>query len=180
MQRLSPPVDLSAGYTEFGGAQLLAGDATAAITSLNQAVRRDATNARALYLRARAKESAGQQDAAVADYNLAARNALAKSEDQAGEAHLYRGISLYRHKEYEAAEDEFTNALNFDISAASRADAVAWRRLAAVAAGSCESGRKYLEEALPAASPYFPRDEARRTISECSARTQAAASLPVK
>ena len=107
---------------------------------MNQAVRQDATNARALYLRARAKESAGQQDAAIADYNLAARNALAKAEDQAGEAHLYRGISLYRRKEYAPAEDEFTNALNFNISAASRADAVAWRSLAAVAVGQLRSG----------------------------------------
>jgi hypothetical protein len=180
LQRLSPPADLSLGYTELGGAQLLAGDTSAAISSLNQAVRRDATNARALYLRARAKDSAGQPDAAIADYNLAARNALAKSEDQAGEAHLYRGISLYRHREYEAAEDEFTNALNFDISAASRADAVAWRRLAAVASGSCEVGRKYLEESLAAASPYFPRDEARKAIEGCTATRTAAREMPLK
>ena len=173
MQRLAPPMDLSVAYTELGGAQFLAGNNNGAIASLNQAVRQDSTNARALYLRARAKESAGQQEAAIADYNLAARTALAKSEGQAGEAHLYRGISLYRHKEFEAAEDEFTNALNFDISAASRADAVGWRRLAAVASGSCEVGRKYLEESLPTVSPYFPREEARRAIGECSATTQA-------
>jgi len=180
LQRLMPAGDLSVGYTELGGAQFLAGDATGAIESLNRAVRQDPTNARALYLRARAKETAGQQEAAIADYSLAARNALAKSEEQGGDAHVYRGISLYRRKEYAAAEDEFINALNFDISPASRADAVAWRRLAAVASGSCESGRKYLEESLVTASPYFPRDEARKTISECTATTTAARPLPVK
>lgn len=180
LQRLAPPVDLSVGYTELGGAQLLAGDAASAVASLNQAVRRDPTNARALYLRARAKDTSGQLEAAIADYNLAARNALAKGEDQGGESHLYRGISLYRHNEFTAAEDEFINALNFQISAASRADAVAWRRLAAVASGSCETGRKYLEEALPAASPYFPRDEARKTITACTSTRTAARPMPVK
>jgi tetratricopeptide (TPR) repeat protein len=180
LQRLSPPADLSLGYTELGGAQFLAGDSAAAIASLNQAVRRDATNARALYLRGRAKESAGQQDAAIADYNLAARSALAKSENEGGEAHVYRGVSLYRRKEYTAAEDEFTNALNFEISTASRADAVAWRRLAAVASGSCETGRKYLAESLATASPYFPRDEARKAIEACTATRTAARELPLK
>jgi tetratricopeptide (TPR) repeat protein len=180
LQRLGPPVDLSVAYTDLGGSQFLAGDVAGAIGSLNQAVRRDPTNARALYYRARAKEAAGQVDAAVADYSLASRNALAKGEDQSGEAHLYRGISLYRRREYTAAEDEFTNALNFDISPAARADAVAWRRLSAVAGGSCDAGRRYLEEALPTASPYFPRDEAQKTIAACTATTTAARPLPVK
>src|SRR5262249_19764228 len=110
LQRLSPPADLSAAYTELGGAQLLAGDAAGAIGTLDQAVRQSPSNAKALYLRARAKDTAGQYTGAIADYNLAARNALAKAEDQAGEAHLYRGISLYRRKEFQHAEDEFTNA----------------------------------------------------------------------
>jgi hypothetical protein len=57
--------------------------------------------------------------------------------------------------------------LNFEISPAMRADAVAWRRLSAVAGGSCEVGRRYLEEAMPAVSPFFPREEARATINSC-------------
>jgi tetratricopeptide (TPR) repeat protein len=138
-------------------------------------VRQDPANARALFLRGRAKDAAGQTDAAIADYNLAARNALAKAADQgSGEAHIYRGISLYRRKEYEPAEDEFTNALNFEIAPSVRADAVAWRRLSAVAAGSCDAGRRYLEESLPAVSPYFPSDEARKLLAACSATTTAA------
>ena len=59
------------------------------------------------------------------------------------------------------------SALNFAIAAPLRADAVAWRRLSAVAGGSCDAGRRYLEEALPAASPYFPRQEARDAMAAC-------------
>ena len=70
------------------------------------------------------------------------------------------------------AEDEFNNALNFEIEPATRADAVAWRRLAAVAGGSCEVGKKYLEEAMPAASPSS-REEARATMASCRATSSA-------
>jgi tetratricopeptide (TPR) repeat protein len=173
-ERLGPAVDLSAAYTELGGAQLLAGDAAGALATLTQAVRADSTNARALFLRARAQDAAGRTDAAIADYSLAARNALAKANESAsGEAHVYRGISFYRRKDFVRAEDEFNNALSFEIDPATRADAVAWRRLAAVAGGSCDTGRKYLEEAMPAASPFFPREEARATIASCGVTSNA-------
>jgi tetratricopeptide (TPR) repeat protein len=173
-ERLGPAVDSTEVYTELGGAQLLAGDAAGALATLNQALRHDSTNARALFLRARAQDAAGRTDAAIADYALAARNALAKANEGAsGEAHVYRGISLYRRKDFARAEDEFSNALNFEIDPEVRADAVAWRRLSAVAAGSCEVGRKYLEEALPAVSPFFPREEARATMSSCGVTSTA-------
>jgi tetratricopeptide (TPR) repeat protein len=168
-ERFGPPVNLSDAQADLGGAQLLAKDAAGALATLNQAVKRDPTNARALFLRARAEDAAGRTDQAIADYNLAARNALAKtSEEASGEAHVYRGIGFYRRKEFSKAEDEFSNALNFEISPSIRADAVAWRRLSAVAGGSCDVGRKYLEEALPAVSPFFPRDEARATMRSCT------------
>ncbi len=128
------------------------------------------SNSRALYLRARAEDAAGQNEAALADYNLASRTAFANARDLAsGEAHLYRGILLFRRKQYRGAEDEFSSALNFSIAASLRADAVAWRRLSAVAEGSCDAGIRYLEEALPSASPYFPRQEARSFMSACHA-----------
>lgn len=172
--RLSPPVKMSDAFADLGGAQLLSGDSAGALASLNQAVRRDGSNSRALYLRARAHDAAGHTDQAIADYSLAARNALAKADDEAsGEAHLYRGISMYRRKDFTKAEDEFNNALSFEISPTIRADAVAWRRLSAVAGGSCEVGRKYLEEALPSVSPFFPRDEARATMRTCGAVSSA-------
>jgi hypothetical protein len=167
--RLGPPVDLSEAYTELGGARLLTGDIQGAIASLNEAVHRDSTNARALFLRGRAREAAGQTDDAIADYRLAARSALAKGGDRdSAEADLYRGIAFYRGKEFTLAESEFTSAVNFETSPAVHADAVAWRRLAVVAGGNCEIGSKYLEEALPSVSPYFPREEARAAMNACS------------
>ncbi len=166
--RIAPPVDLPFAYTELGGARLLAGDPTAAIAALNRAVGESPSNSRALYLRARAKDAAGQSEAALADYNLASRTAFANATDLAsGEAHLYRGVLLFRRKQYRDAEDEFSSALNFSIAASMRADAIAWRRLSAVAEGSCDAGVRYLEEALPSASPYFPRQEARSFMSAC-------------
>lgn len=168
--RLAPGRPLPSAYTELGGAQLLAGDPAAAIASLNQAVKQAPASSRALFLRATAKEAAGQADAALADYSFASRTAFANAHDLAsGEAHLYRGILLYRRKDYRHAEDEFSSALNFEIPAALRADAVAWRRLAAVSGGSCAAGPGYLEQALPAASPFFPAREARAAIAACHA-----------
>ena len=173
-ERLGPAIDRSVAYTEFGGAQLLAGDSAAALATLNQAVRHDSTNARALFLRGRARDAAGQAEAAIADYSLAARNALAKADDGAsGDAHVYRGMSFYRRKDFSRAEEEFNNALNFEIAPSMRADAIAWRRLAAVAGGSCIVGPAYLEEAMPSASPFFPREEARATVASCSSTASA-------
>jgi tetratricopeptide (TPR) repeat protein len=173
-ERLGPMIDRSVAYAEFGGAQLLAGDSAAALATLNQAVRHDSTNARALFLRGRARDAAGQADAAIADYSLAARNALAKADEGAsGDAHVYRGISFYRRKAFSRAEEEFNSALNFEIAPAMRADAIAWRRLASVAGGSCIVGPAYLQEAMPAASPFFPREEARATVASCSSTASA-------
>ncbi|HLH17501.1 MAG TPA: hypothetical protein VKX45_09790 [Bryobacteraceae bacterium] len=171
-ERLAPPADPGQAYADLGGAQLLAGDPEAAIASLNQAVKRSPTAARALFLRARAEEAAGRRDAALADYNLASRTAFANAKDLAsGEAHLYRGILLYRRHDYAHAEDEFSSALNFEIAADLRSDAVAWRRLAAVASGSCETAPGYLQQALPTVSPYFPQQEARAALAACGALT---------
>jgi tetratricopeptide (TPR) repeat protein len=175
LERLGPPVQLASAYTELGGAQLLAGDKAGAVTTLTQAVKAAPLDSRALYLRARAKDSLGQADAAITDYSLAARTAFANSQDQgSGEGHLYRGILLYRRKSLEQAEEEFSSALNFEIPADLRADAVAWRRMAAVAEGSCGPGRTYLEEALPKVSPYFPSDEARTLMNSCETSARAA------
>jgi tetratricopeptide (TPR) repeat protein len=174
LERIAPPVELASAYTELGGAQFLAGDRTGAIATLNQAVKAAPLNARALFLRARAKESTGQGDAALTDYSLAARTAFASAQDlSSGEGHLYRGILLYRRKSFAQAEEEFSNALNFNIPADVRADAVAWRRMAAVAGGSCLAGRTFLAEALPKASPYFPSDEADALLAACETSARA-------
>ena len=103
LDRIAPPADLGLAYTELGGARLLAGDAAGAIAALRLALKESPASARAMFLRARAEEAAGDTDAALADYNLASRTAFANAAGLAsGEAHLYRGILLYRRKEYRA------------------------------------------------------------------------------
>ncbi len=173
--RLGPPADRASELAEWGGAQVAAGDAAAAISTLDAAVKADPSNAHAIYLRAAAKESAGQKEAALADYNLASRTAFANAKDLAsGEAHLYRGIILYRRKDYPHAENEFASALNFTITPAMRADAEAWRHLSAVASGACEASRQYLERSMASVSPFFPKQEARGVMASCTAAVSAA------
>jgi tetratricopeptide (TPR) repeat protein len=167
--RIRPRPDLGEALTDLGGAEFLAGETATAIATLDQAVRAAPQTARAYYLRARAKEAAGQPEAALADYNLASRTAFAGAQDlNSGEAHLYRGIVYYRRKDYARAEDEFASALNFNIPPALRADASAWRYLAAVASGSCETSRGSLARALATVSPYFPKREAGAAMSACT------------
>ncbi len=168
LERLFPQPEMASAYADLGGARLLAGDAAGAIASLNLAVKEDSSAARSYYLRARAKEAAGQKDAALADYNLASRTAFAAAKDLAsGEAHLYRGILLYRRKDFTRAEDEFSSAMNFEIGAGLRADARAWRYMAAVAEGSCQASRQLLEQSLAGVTPYFPRAEAQGVLAGC-------------
>ena len=167
-RRLGPHPEMPAALTDLAGGQMLAGNPQAATATLDASLKADPASARALYLRARAKELAGHTIEALADYNLAARAAFAASEDLAsGEAHLYRGILLFRRKDYGRAEDEFASALNFSIAHPLQADAEAWRHLAAVASGSCVTARQNLERSLASVSPYFPKEEARNTAASC-------------
>lgn len=168
LQSLGPRPQYADALADWGGARLLAGDLPGAIVTLDASLQVDSSNAHALFLRARAKELAGRNDAALADYNLASRTALASARDLAsGDAHLYRGIALYRRRDFAHAEEEFASALNFEITGALRPDARAWRHLAAVAAGSCGTSRQSLDVALGTVSPFFPRDEARSLASAC-------------
>ena len=168
--RLAPRADLGAALADLGGAELLAGKPAAAIAALDRSVRIEPRLAWAYYLRARAKDSAGQQEAALADYNMASRTAFASGgETTSGEAHLYRGVLLYQRKDYARAENEFASALNFDIPGKLRPDAEAWLHLAAVASGGCSASRAELQRSLASASPFFPAGEARGRIAACAA-----------
>jgi tetratricopeptide (TPR) repeat protein len=169
-QALGPRPQYASALADWGGARLLAGDLPGAISSLDASIQADSASPHALFLRARAKELAGQQDAALADYNMASRTAFAAAVDLAsGEAHLYRGMVFYRRQDFAHAEEEFSSALNFEMTAALRPDARAWRHLAGVAGGSCGAARDSLSHALAAVSPFFPRDEARSRASACDA-----------
>jgi tetratricopeptide (TPR) repeat protein len=175
VDRLIPEPDLAPAYSDLGSARIQAGDPAAAIASFDEVVKRTPSDARAIYLRGRAKELAGRGEPALADYGLASRTAFANARNLAsGEAHLYRGVLLYRRKDFERAEAEFASALNFAIPAPLQADAEAWRHLAAVAGGACGS-RPFLERSLVAASADFPKDEARAAMASCSALTSAEA-----
>lgn len=166
--RLAPRPDLPQALADWGGARFLSGDTSDAIATLDAAVKTAPDPARALFLRARAEELAGRTEPAMADYSLASRTALAHAQDLAsGEAHLYRGILLYRRKEFAQAENEFASALNFEIPKVLRPDAIAWRHMAAVEQGGCAASRSALEDSLGQVSPYFPKDEARAVASSC-------------
>jgi tetratricopeptide (TPR) repeat protein len=170
LKALAPRPDQASALTERGGAELLAQDTKSAIATLDEAIKADPSDARAIFLRGRARELGGQKEQALGDYNLASRTAFANAKDLvSGEAHLYRGIMLYSRRDFRRAEDEFSSALNFEIPAAIRSDAIAWRRLAAVAGGDCVSAREYLTPSLAAVSPYFPKEEARAMLASCSA-----------
>jgi tetratricopeptide (TPR) repeat protein len=170
VRQMGPRPDVTTGLVDLGGAQMVAGNPQQAMKTLDEALKLDPAAARAYFLRARTREIAGHANEALADYNLAARAAFAASEDLvSGEAHLYRGILMFRRKDYARAEDEFSSALNFSIGGALRPDAEAWRQLAAVASGSCVTARQTLERSLPAVSPFFPKQEARAIAAACSA-----------
>ena len=146
LQALGPRPQYAVALTDWGGAHLLAGDLAGAIVTLDASLQAESANAHALFLRARAKELSGKKDAALADYNLASRTAFAAAQDLAsGEAHLYRGIVLFRRKDFARAEEEFASALNFEMTDSLLPDARAWRHLSAVAGGSCGPARQSLE-----------------------------------
>jgi tetratricopeptide (TPR) repeat protein len=169
LEALGPRPKYATALADWGGARLLAGDLPGAILTLDASLQAESANPHALFLRARAKELAGRKDEALGDYNMASRTAFAAAQDLAsGEAHLYRGIVLYRRKDFARAEEEFASALNFEMTGALLPDARAWRHLAAVAGGSCGEARESLNLALPAVSPFFPRDEAVSLATACS------------
>jgi tetratricopeptide (TPR) repeat protein len=174
VRRLGPAPNLPIALTDLGGAQLLAGDYRGAIATLDASLKARPGNPAALYRRALAHDAAGESDAALADYGMASRVAFADTKELAsGEAHLYRGIMLFRRKDFARAEDEFSSALNFEIPETLRPDAQAWRHMAAVAGGSCLSEKDLLTRGLASVSPYFPKQEARQMASVCGVSSKA-------
>jgi tetratricopeptide (TPR) repeat protein len=165
---IGPKPDRADAYFRLGSARFETKEYAAAIKDLDEAVKLRPENARAVFVRARAKEKLGQSG--ISDLELASRTAFANDSvpGAGGQAHLYRGIALYRKKDFARAEQEFSSALNFD-SGPAREDAAAWRHMAAVAEGACGPSAALLEQSLDRASTYFPRDEAEMLLKRCPA-----------
>lgn len=163
---LAPAPDLAEAEYQLGAARFLAGDYPAAIRSLGAAVKARPADARAIYMRGRAKEALGQSP--LEDYELASRTAFASVQaPSSAEAHFYRGVWLFGRKEYDRAEEQFASSLNFGAGGSLRPDVTAWWRMAAVAAGACDASASNLEHALQSVSDFFPRQEAESLIRTC-------------
>lgn len=166
---LGPQPDLADAIYRLGAAEYLAGRYPEAVATLVKALKARPGDAGILFVRGLAKEAQGQAEPALADYQLASRTAFANPDapHSAGEAHYYRGVWMYRRKDFTRAEDEFATALNQDPGAAVRPDVDAWRHLAAVATGTCGSEADRLATALRPASDFFPRREAEKLVQAC-------------
>ena len=165
-ERLAPRPEWSTALAEWGGSQFAAGNPGGAMAALDEALKADPTDARAHYIRALVEEAKGRGDAALEDFDAASRASLARGNS--GEAHFYRGIVLFRRKEFVRAENEFADALSGGADTSWTVDARAWRHLAAVARGACGASREYLDKALPQATPFFPKEEARKMAAACA------------
>lgn len=174
--QLGPKPDLAAMYYELGLANFAVTRHDLAITAFDQAVSRAPSNSHAVFVRARAKEALGLDTPALADYKLAAENAKSSNDLTwpVGEAHYYRGVLLYRKKDYAGAGAEFSSAEGAKLLDIPQADVTAWRGLAEVAGGACQSGER-LDSSLRVASVRFPKDEADALVMNC--RLRAAAGL---
>jgi TolA-binding protein len=102
------------------------------------------------------------------DYELASRTAYAHVSvpGAGGQAHLYKGVALFRRGDYTRAEQEFASALNFDPGSATP-DARAWWHMAAVATGACGESAQRLADGLAHVSDFFPRQEAEAMLRRC-------------
>lgn len=167
---LGPHPDLGDLYFRLGSAEYGAKDYPAAIATFDEVAKRQPENARAIFLRGRAREMEGESG--LNDFDLASRAAFANVNipGAGGQAHFYRGVALYRRKDYARAEQEFSSALNFDAGPA-KEDAAAWRHMAAVAAGACGASAALLGHSLGEVSDYFPRAEAETLLRTCSSRS---------
>lgn len=169
---LAPAVDTQVLQFDLGRSRLYAGKTAEAMAPLNAAIKTNPQNAQALFLRGRAREMLGEPREAQTDFELASRTAFANVNVpfESGYAHYYRGVSLFRRKDFQRAENEFSSALNFEIAETAKADVQGWRSMAAVAGGACEASSGALREAIPRTSPVFPKLEATQLLDSCPPR----------
>ena len=176
---IGPEPDRAEALYQFALAQYATKECAAAIASLDASVKLRPKDFRAIFLRGRARELCGQSG--LDDFELASRTAYANDgvPGASGQAHLYKGVAMFRRGDYTRAEQEFASALNFDPGSATP-DARAWWHMAAVAAGSCDESARRLEQGLADVSGVFPGEEAASLLRKCpvGARTASGPSQP--
>jgi tetratricopeptide (TPR) repeat protein len=169
---LGPKPDLPEFFYHLGLANFAIKKHDAAIGALDQAVTRNGRNAHAIFVRGRAKQALGLDPAALSDFALAIQTSQANNDATwpSGEASFYRGMLRYKNSDFKGAEEEFATAIEGKLLEIAQADVTAWRMLAAVSGGACESSAKMLEQAMAAASQRFPKDDAMGALYACRQR----------
>ncbi len=165
---LGPKPDLARLRLQVGQTLMELDKWEAAISSFDATLKSDRNNSQALYLRAQAKEKLGLIEPALADYGTAA--AAARANDDAswsyGEAYFRRGLLYYRARKYAQAQSEFSTAQSGKPGNVSANTLTAWRVMAEVAGGSCETADG-LAGAARAAGDDFPKPEAAALVMSC-------------
>jgi tetratricopeptide (TPR) repeat protein len=100
---------------------------------------------------------------AMNDYALAVQTARIENDSSwnVAQAHYYRGLLLFQAKDFPGAEGEFSQAISGRLP-----DVAAWKIIASVAGGACQSIEQ-LETAAAAASSQFPKAEADSMVFDC-------------
>jgi tetratricopeptide (TPR) repeat protein len=145
-----------------------------ALAQFDAVLKADRNNSLALYLRAQAKEKLGQTQGALADYASAAAMAIANGDTSwsSSEAYFRRGLLFYRSKDFSRAQSEFSTAQTGTPSAVNANSLTAWRVMAEVAGGSCETADG-LAAAAAAAADDFPKPEAASLVAACKLKAAA-------
>ena len=165
---LGPKPDLGRMSLQVGQTLMGIEKWEAAISSFDATLKSNRNNSLALYLRAQAKEKLGLVDPALADYGTAAAAARANDETSwsYGEAYFRRGLLYYRARNYAQAQSEFSTAQSGKSGNLNPNTVTAWRVMAEVAGGACETADG-LATAARAAGDDFPKPEAATLVLSC-------------
>ncbi len=169
---LGPKLDTSSVHYHLGLADYSRQLYDAAVKQFDACLKESPKNSYAIFLRGRAKEALKLDGAAVEDYAQAAQMAHENNDAgwNVGQAHYYRGVLLFRSKDFLRAESEFSNALKSRLGDIPPQDAAAWKALAAVSGSGCRLSVDQLEAAANAATSNFPKASAAGVIFDCRAR----------
>jgi tetratricopeptide (TPR) repeat protein len=165
---LGPKLDTASVHYQLGVADFSLQKYDLAITHFDASLKMRPNNSYAIFLRARSKDALHLAVPAMNDYALAIQTARIENDSSwnAAQAHYYRGLLLYQAKDYPGAEGEFSQAMSGRMGDTGKPDVAAWKIMAAVAGGACQSIEQ-LETAAAAASNQFPKAAADSMIFDC-------------